>query len=78
MRCPKCDSPQPHLHPAVQCDGEVHVCSDDFHRTITPSNTPEKIRSNGLEPMPAPESGVGWEQPSLNTADGSDDWELEP
>lgn len=29
-------------------------------------------------PLPAPESGVEWEQPSLNTADGSEDWELEP
>ncbi len=33
-RCPACNSPDPKLHPAVQHEGEVHVCSDSFH---TPS-----------------------------------------
>lgn len=38
-RCPKCGSEAPHLHPAVQVGGEVEVCSDTFHLTVTPQNT---------------------------------------
>jgi hypothetical protein len=38
--CPRCDSPQPHLHPAVQAGGEVQPCSHEFHRQDTPSNRP--------------------------------------
>lgn len=30
-RCPTCDSPAAHLHPAVQFGGEVQVCFDSFH-----------------------------------------------
>lgn len=30
-KCPKCDSPKPHLHPAVQHGGEVGVCDHPFH-----------------------------------------------
>lgn len=52
MKCPKCESPSPHLHPAVQHEGEVHICHDEFHRRVTPQNTPAKIRDNGLEPLP--------------------------
>lgn len=42
-RCPRCDSPQPHLHPAVQCGGEVSPCSDGFHRLVTAQNTAGRI-----------------------------------
>ncbi len=42
-RCPRCDSPQPHLHPAVQFEGEVQPCSHDYHKQETPENTPERI-----------------------------------
>lgn len=38
-RCPRCGSPSSHLHPAVQCGGEVQVCPHDFHLTPTPQNT---------------------------------------
>lgn len=41
--CRTCGSPEPHLHPAVQCEGEVQPCRDDFHRRVTPQNTPERI-----------------------------------
>lgn len=29
--CPRCDSPQPQLHPAVQAGGEVQPCPHEFH-----------------------------------------------
>lgn len=38
MNCPKCCSPSPELHPAIQCGGEVEICVDDFHLRETPSN----------------------------------------
>ena len=42
-RCPRCDSPEPHLHPAMQFEGEVETCTHDFHLTPTPQNTLEYI-----------------------------------
>lgn len=42
-KCPTCNSPQPHLHPAMQHEGEVQPCRDAFHRIVTPQNTAEKI-----------------------------------
>jgi hypothetical protein len=41
--CPRCASPAPHLHPAMQSEGEVEVCSDNFHKRVTAINTPERI-----------------------------------
>lgn len=43
-RCPSCDSPAPHLHPAVQSEGEVQPCSDPFHAIVTNQNSEEMIR----------------------------------
>jgi hypothetical protein len=43
MKCNKCGSRAPHLHPAVQSGGEVQPCYDDFHRRVTPENTTAKI-----------------------------------
>lgn len=43
MRCPTCTSPAPHLHPAVQHEGEVQPCPDEYHKTVTSQNTPERI-----------------------------------
>ena len=43
-KCPSCNSPQPHLHPAVQWEGEVEICVDEFHLRVTPQNRPEYIR----------------------------------
>lgn len=42
-KCPRCGSPQPHLHPAVQHEGEVQVCLDEFHLRPTPQNTKSYI-----------------------------------
>lgn len=42
-RCPRCDSTAPHLHPAMQFEGEVELCTHDFHLSETPSNKPEYI-----------------------------------
>ena len=36
--CKTCGSTAPHMHPAVQVGGEVEVCGDSFHLTITPQN----------------------------------------
>lgn len=36
--CPRCKSVEPHLHPAVQSGGEVHMCPDNFHLRETPQN----------------------------------------
>jgi hypothetical protein len=30
-KCPRCDSPSPKLHPAMQFEGEVSPCSHPFH-----------------------------------------------
>lgn len=32
-RCPTCNSPNPHLHPAVQHEGETQLCLDPWHAT---------------------------------------------
>lgn len=42
-KCPTCDSRHPHLHPAMQYEGEVQPCPDEFHLQVTASNTLEKI-----------------------------------
>lgn len=42
-KCPTCQSPKPNLHPAVQFEGEVHTCIDDFHLTPTNQNTAKYI-----------------------------------
>lgn len=31
LKCPRCGSPNPKLHPAVQLGGEVSICMDSFH-----------------------------------------------
>ena len=45
-RCPTCNSYKPHLHPAVQFEGEVQPCGDDYHRTVTAENTAKRIAEN--------------------------------
>lgn len=41
--CPTCSATAPHMHPAVQHDGEVEICADAFHLRVTPQNKPEYI-----------------------------------
>lgn len=31
-KCPRCGSPSPNLHPAMQCEGEVQPCPHAWHR----------------------------------------------
>lgn len=42
-KCPRCHSPSPERHPAVQIGGEVEICTDDFHLMPTTRNRPEYI-----------------------------------
>lgn len=34
-RCPRCDSPAPHLHPATQYEGEAMPCPHPWHEHAT-------------------------------------------
>lgn len=43
--CPTCGSSAPHMHPAVQHEGEVEVCADNFHLTPTPQNRASYIEA---------------------------------
>ncbi len=42
-RCPACNSPAPHLHPAVQFEGEVETCADDYHLIPTNQNSAKHL-----------------------------------
>lgn len=39
LRCPRCDSPAPGLHPAMQEGGEVQPCPDPWHNSARGSLT---------------------------------------
>lgn len=41
--CPRCNSPAPERHPAVQHEGEVELCVDNYHTIPTAENRPEYI-----------------------------------
>ena len=41
QRCPTCASPSPHLHPALQHEGEVQVCRDSWHTKDAPDGEGE-------------------------------------
>lgn len=63
-RCPTCDSTAPHLHPAVQNEGEVQPCRDAFHERVTPQNTPEQIAAEHPD--------VGWYEAQARVALGEE------
>ena len=43
--CATCGSNEPHLHPAMNCGGEVELCTDSFHLVETAQNKPEYIEA---------------------------------
>lgn len=43
--CPRCGSPEPHLHPSVQFGGEVETCPHEFHLRRTYLNRPEYVEN---------------------------------
>jgi hypothetical protein len=67
VRCPACKSDQPHLHPAVQSEGEVELCTHDFHLTPTPQNRPQYIAEvlQKRQVLTAPPSYMGGSDRSL-------------
>lgn len=40
-KCPRCQSPDPARHPAVQSGGEVQICPDRWHSATSKSARPE-------------------------------------
>lgn len=50
-KCPKCESPNPALHPSLQPDGgEVHLCSHPFHAPAAAQT--ERLSTNGAREAP--------------------------
>ncbi len=48
-KCPTCGSSSPRLHPAMQHEGEVQACSDDFHfRKVFPVKSQADVYREGL------------------------------
>lgn len=50
-KCKTCDSPRPHLHPAMNNGGEVQPCKDKFHLADTPQNRDAMRRIAEMEVM---------------------------
>lgn len=45
-KCPRCGSPDPKLHPAVQFEGEVQLCHHPYHAGADPTRAlAERIQS---------------------------------
>lgn len=53
-KCPRCDSPSPGLHPAMQYEGEVQPCPHDWHKRV------ELVDHRSVDrPCPSPDCDGG-------------------
>ena len=53
-KCPRCGSPKPSLHPAIQSEGEVHICPDEFHAVAE-----SEARTEAVEDIEAMQARLG-------------------
>ncbi len=48
-KCPTCDSPAAHLHPAVQHEGECQICNDPWHTATADTDSSAGEQEGGTE-----------------------------
>jgi hypothetical protein len=77
LKCPKCNSPDPKRHPAMQFEGEVQLCDHPWHSFDKPwDNPPHKshfchVCKTVWRPADVPTVGVK----TINTRGDADTWQ---
>lgn len=52
-KCPRCDSPSPKLHPAIQYEGEVQLCNHPWHESVATDTSASAAKEAPIEPTTA-------------------------